>query len=255
MRKPLIVANWKMNGSLSLVDETLSQLTLSHLSCIDVSLCLPFVYLDFAAEKKQGHDGVVSIGAQNISEYSAGAYTGEVSGRMLSELGCSYVLVGHSERRTYFKESNETIAKKVAEAIEHGLTPIICVGETQEERDSGHYLNCVKAQLQAIADLNSAHVFSHAVLAYEPVWAIGTGRVATPAQVQEMHAYIRTYLSQFDQTEACKVRILYGGSVNSANIADILSLEDIDGGLVGGASLSSSEFAKLCQVVNELENK
>ncbi len=244
-----------MNGSLSLVDDMLTQLAQMRVNHLDIGLCLPFVYIDFAIEKKQDNLPFVSIGAQNISAYSAGAYTGEVSGRMLSELGCHYVLVGHSERRTYFNESNEDIAKKVAAAIEHNLTPIICLGETQQERESGLHLECVQAQLDAIKELNGEPVFNHAVLAYEPVWAIGTGLVAAPTQIQEMHTHIRAYLGQSSGIDAEQVRILYGGSVNAANVAEILSLEDIDGGLIGGASLSSSAFTQLCQVVNELENR
>lgn len=189
----------------------------------------------------------LSWGAQNVSEFAQGAYTGEVSAAMLGDFGCRYVLIGHSERRSLFGEGDDCVARKVASALGANLLPVVCVGETLAEREAGDTSAVVLRQLQAVVDVVGAKALAEAVLAYEPVWAIGTGKTATPAQAQEVHALLRKHLAVQDADLAARMPILYGGSVKAANAAELFALPDVDGGLVGGASLSAEEFVAICR--------
>lgn len=230
----LIVANWKMNGSLRMVGEILP--ALAGLPQGRAVVCVPFPYLLAAGQALAGMG--VAIGAQNLSEHSAGAYTGEVSAGMLADVGCQYVIVGHSERRTLNAETDALVAEKMQKAIAAGLTPIVCVGESLAERDAGLAQAIVSRQVAALQLCGSEKV----VLAYEPVWAIGTGRVASPEQVEEVHAHLRFLVGD-------QVSLLYGGSVKADNAASILSIKDVDGALVGGASLVAEDFRAICLAV------
>ncbi|MEO8223512.1 MAG: triose-phosphate isomerase [Gammaproteobacteria bacterium] len=263
MRRPLVAGNWKLNGSRSenrallgavadgLVAAGLGPATLEGSRApVEVLLCPPFVYLaelaDLAARLHVG------IGAQDVAAEEAGAFTGEVSAAMLRDVGCGRVIVGHSERRALYGDSDERVANKVVAALRGGLVPILCVGETLAERDSGKTLEVVRRQLSAVfAALDSAGQGPAAAdrlcVAYEPVWAIGTGRTATPAQAQEVHADIRATVLRRDATMASGLRILYGGSVKASNAKDLFAMRDIDGGLIGGASLLAAEFVSICK--------
>jgi triosephosphate isomerase len=192
----------------------------------------------------------LSLGAQDVSAHAKGAYTGQISGAMLSEVHCQYVLVGHSERRQYCVESDSLVAEKFLAAVRSGLRPILCVGETLEERQSHCMEEVVRRQLEAVVSLGGAEVFAGAVVAYEPVWAIGTGLSATPEEVQQMHAFIRNVLVDFHSTQVRPTPVLYGGSVKSDNVASLLKLPNVDGCLVGGASLVAPEFLKICERAN-----
>ena len=251
MRQLTIIGNWKMNGSLSANQQLIQAmlgLGLSHAAKnARLALCVPYPYLIQMADllAKSG----VALGAQDVSDHPNGAYTGDVSANMLQELGCQYVIVGHSERRQYHHEGDGLVARKAKAALQANMTPIICVGETEEEHDDGKTLVVVRRQLQAVLDLLQGQVAS-CVLAYEPVWAIGTGKVPTPAQAQDVHRELRLQLAKFDAEAASKVAILYGGSLKPDNAKDLLAMPDIDGGLVGGASLSAEDFLALCQASN-----
>lgn len=243
MRRPLIVGNWKMNGSRSRNADLLTALR-SHWQGVhqaEVGVCSPYVYLQQLADCLSGSN--ISAGAQDISAYDSGAYTGEVSGAMLAEMDCHYVIVGHSERRQYHGETDALVARKFAAAQKVDLVPILCVGETLEQRDAGDALLVIGEQLKAVIDTCGRDAFAQAVIAYEPVWAIGTGRTATPKQAQEVHTFIRDQLGD----QGLGVRILYGGSVKAANAADLFAEVDIDGALVGGASLQAEEFIAICR--------
>lgn len=246
MRKPLVAGNWKMNGSLGSNAALLRSVVAASAANtgVEVLVCPPSVFLPQAAEILAGSG--VGIGAQNCSAYESGAYTGEISGAMLREFGCRYVIVGHSERRALFGEGDAEVASKAARALASGLTPIICVGETLEQRDGGQTLAVIARQLDVVIEKLGASALCDVVVAYEPVWAIGTGRTATPAQAQEVHAAIRAQLARASEQAATNVRILYGGSVKAGNAAEIFSMPDVDGGLIGGASLSGDEFAAIC---------
>jgi triosephosphate isomerase len=206
-------------------------------------LCPPFVYL--AAVAGWLKSGPIALGAQNLSEHAAGAFTGEVAGSMLKDVGCQYVIVGHSERRTLYAETDAVVTAKFRAAQAVGLVPIVCVGETLAEREAGSTVAVVTRQLQALLDVVGGAAFARALVAYEPVWAIGTGRTATPEQAQEVHALIRKLLATRDATIASTVRILYGGSVKGANARELFAQPDIDGGLVGGASLDAADFLRI----------
>ena len=246
MRQPLVVGNWKMNGSLALTSELLQSIDSGiddKIAC-DIGVCVPFVYLSAAVNKTS--NSKIQIGAQTLSEHESGAYTGEVSATMLSELNCHWVLVGHSERRTYFKEDNSSLVLKAIAAQRAGLSPIYCVGETQVDREKGNTFSVIESQLVAL--LNNADVdLSAVVLAYEPVWAIGTGLTASPEEAQEVHAFIRGLLKEKDTDVANKAKILYGGSVNQNNAETLFQQKDIDVGLIGGASLDAQAFISICQ--------
>lgn len=240
MRTPLVVANWKMNGDRAFAGQFLSALKLEGVSA-QVAICPPFPYLPLVAEQIRETEGL-EAGAQTLCEQPQGAFTGEVSAAMLRDCGARYVIVGHSERRSLYGESSELVASKFVAARAAGLIPILCVGESLEERESDRTLEVIGAQLAAVAQQVES-VWTDAVVAYEPVWAIGTGKTASPEQAQEVHRFIRERLGD----SGSGVQLLYGGSVKSGNAAALFAQPDIDGALVGGASLDAEEFAKICR--------
>ena len=246
MRQGLVAGNWKMNGrgadARTLVWRIREALSVGR--GIQVVLCPPFVYLSETAKHLGGTD--ISLGAQNLCERSDGAFTGEVSAEMLADVGCTFVIVGHSERRALYAESDRTVAGKYQRALDVGLTPILCVGETLEQREAGMTSDVVGRQLAAVIEHCGADAVGAGIVAYEPVWAIGTGRTATPEQAQEVHAFIRTRLAEAGDRPALTVRVLYGGSVNADNAERIFSMPDVDGGLIGGASLDADAFVSIC---------
>ena len=249
MRRTLVAGNWKMHGSVRGVEQLLGELKpLVAASAAEVAVIPPYLYLSQALDLLA--DSSIAVGAQNVCEFAGeGAYTGEISATMLKESGCRFVLVGHSERRALFAESDESVAGKVTVLLEQGLTPILCVGESLEQRKAGETLDVVDRQLQAVLQGVSLPL-DDMIVAYEPVWAIGTGETASPEQAQEVHAFIRQQLAVFNKGLSGKIRILYGGSVKAANAEELFAQPDIDGGLVGGASLDASEFAAICKAVN-----
>jgi triosephosphate isomerase (TIM) len=246
-RKYLIAGNWKMNKNAAEGAALIKDISsaVGQRSEVDVVVCPPFTALESAAKALEG--GSVKLGAQNMHPEASGAYTGEISAEMLRHLFCSYVILGHSERRSYFKEDDAFINRKVIAALRAQLRPILCVGETLEERDAGKVFEVVGTQLVGGLKDVSAEQASSVVIAYEPVWAIGTGRNATPEQAQEVHAFIRSRLTERFPNAAAKMRILYGGSMKPANAPDLLGQADIDGGLIGGASLEAKSFVELVQ--------
>jgi triosephosphate isomerase (TIM) len=244
MRRKLVAGNWKMHGSRAdnstLVEAILAAPKLESVDCV---LCPPYVYLSEVARMLRG--AAVKLGAQNVSAEAHGAYTGEVAAAMLKDVGCDYVIVGHSERRHFNHESNEDVARKFAAAQSRQLLPILCVGEQLAERESERAFEVIGKQIDAVVELTGAGSFAHAVVAYEPVWAIGTGRTASPQQAQEVHAFIRQRLAQRDAKIADGLQILYGGSVKAGNARELFSQRDVDGGLIGGASLKAEEFLSI----------
>lgn len=251
MRRNLVVGNWKMYGGLAR-NRTLLEgvLTGVHdLRNAECGVCVPFPYLAQAQSMLQGSQ--VAWGAQNVSQNEQGAFTGEVSAGMLTDFGCRYVIVGHSERRALFHESNDIAAAKFDTVIKAGLTPIFCVGETLAERESGVTEQVVARQLEVVLNHVGAQAVAKSVVAYEPVWAIGTGKTATPEQAQAVHAFIRQRVAQLDGGVAQDLRILYGGSMKPGNAAELLAMPDIDGGLIGGASLVAEEFVAICRAAQQ----
>ena len=247
MRASLIAGNWKMNGSLSSVAELVEGIVAGDRGKAELAVCPPAVYL-----MKVGGmlaDSGVALGAQNVCDHPSGAFTGEVSAAMLLEAGCSYAIVGHSERRSLYGESDRLVAARFAMASDAGLTPILCVGETLEERERGVTESVVARQIDAVIPDSGIGALASAVIAYEPVWAIGTGKVATPEQAQAVHAFIRGKLAASDAKAAERIRILYGGSMNPSNAGELLAQPDIDGGLIGGASLKAADFLTIAQAV------
>jgi triosephosphate isomerase len=242
MKKKLIAGNWKMNGSLA-ANEALVRALISGMGqpVCDVAVAVPAPYLAQVHGIAAG--SVLALAAQDVSVHEAGAYTGETSAAMLKEFGVRYVLVGHSERRQYHGESDTLVAVKAQRALAAGITPIVCVGETLAEREAGQTEVVVKRQLAAVIHLNG-HCISEIVVAYEPVWAIGTGRTASPEQAQQVHAVLRAQLAAASE-HADRIRLLYGGSMNAANAAQLLAQPDIDGGLVGGAALKAQDFLQI----------
>lgn len=247
MRTKLIAGNWKMNGSKPMVRELIAGILgrLDAGSQAEVLVLPPHPYLPLV--QSLAENTPLLLGGQDLSEQTAGAYTGDVSGPMLADFGCEYVLVGHSERRALHGESDALVAAKFRAAQSAGLQPILCVGETLEQRESGDSERVVASQLDAVIAEAGIAAFSRAVVAYEPVWAIGTGQTASPEQAQAVHASIRAQLSAHDATIAGRIRILYGGSVKADNAAALLGCEDIDGGLIGGASLTAESFMAIYQ--------
>jgi triosephosphate isomerase len=243
MRRKLVAANWKMNGSNATNAQWVAAWRRTSPPC-DVVVCAPFVYLAQMSDALAASSA--KLGAQNLCEQEPGAFTGEVAGEMLIDVGCQWVIVGHSERRALFGETSERVAKKAARAIALGLKPIVCVGETLAERDAGRTIEVVAAQLAAVLTTCKVAQLAEGAVAYEPVWAIGTGRTATPAQAQEVHAAIRAQLAGADAAAATRTRLLYGGSVKPNNARELFSQPDIDGGLIGGASLVTADFAAIC---------
>ncbi len=250
MRKPFVAGNWKMNGSLESVRELLDGIKqgIGEVKNADVAVCPPFVYLPEAQSRLSGSE--IAWGAQDLSIQASGAYTGEIAASMLNDFGCRYVIVGHSERRTYHAESDELVAQKYAAARAAGLAPIICIGETLEEREAGITEEVVARQLDALIDLEGVESLADGVIAYEPVWAIGTGKTATPEQAQEVHAFIRSRVAAKSAEVAEGLRILYGGSMKPDNARELIDKPDIDGGLIGGASLKAEDFLAICTAAN-----
>jgi triosephosphate isomerase len=255
MRRPLVAGNWKMNGTRAEARALARAVAAAvdgpghgdggNSGGVDVALCPPFVLLDLVAELLEGSR--VMLGAQNVATETAGAFTGEVTAEMLLESGCRLVLVGHSERRQYYAETDEVVAAKAARAMEAGLTPVICLGESFAERESGATESVVARQLDAVIGRCGAAGLANSVLAYEPVWAIGTGLTATPVEANAVHEFLRTRVAEKDPQVAGGLRILYGGSVKSANASELFAMPDIDGGLIGGASLVADEFIEICR--------
>jgi triosephosphate isomerase len=246
MAKPLLAGNWKMHGTAKTAAKLAADLANNSGDCSELIVfppyvCIPAVVTELLAVKN------IAIGAQNISHHSEGAYTGEISGKMLTDIGCSHVLVGHSERRTHCSESNELVAEKFAAAKRSGLVPILCVGETLEQRQQGQELQVIKSQLDAVVDVVGLESVCDAIVAYEPVWAVGTGETATPEQAQQVHSFIRSELG----SNGTDTQILYGGSINADNAAALFAQPDLDGGLVGGASLEAEHFINIAQQIVE----
>jgi len=245
-RKQLVVGNWKMNGSLADNEELLNGLSAADgLSGVDVSVCVPYLYL--AQTRECLAAGNISWGAQNVSEHDAGAYTGEISGSMLADFEVSFALVGHSERRSLYAEDNELVGIKARKLLSVGITPIVCVGETLSQRESEETFGIISAQLEAVIEQIGLENLERIVLAYEPVWAIGTGLTASPEQAQEVHGYLREQVALLDEAAARSLRILYGGSVKPDNAEKLFRQADVDGGLIGGASLSLIDFLTICR--------
>jgi triosephosphate isomerase len=250
MRAKLVAGNWKMHGSLPDNATLLNAVGdgAGKLRSAQVAVCVPFPYLFQAQQVLTGSR--VAWGAQTLSEHPKGAYTGETSAGMLREFGCTYVIVGHSERRSLYGEGDGAVAAKFGAAVEAELVPILCVGETLAQREAGVTQSVVSGQLAAVVDRFGAGVLDRAVIAYEPVWAIGTGRTATPEQAQAVHAFLRARIAVQDAALAQRVRILYGGSVKASNAAELFAMADIDGGLIGGASLVAGEFMAICRAAD-----
>jgi triosephosphate isomerase len=250
MREKIIAGNWKMNKSFLEAEELLSEISelladTDHEN-VKVIICPPCVFLELSIDI--AYEGLFEVGAQNISEYENGAYTGEISASMLKSMDINYCIVGHSERRKFFNETDEMLKNKVSALIKHKVTPIFCCGEQLSEREAGKHLDVVKSQLKKALFHFDEEDFAKVIIAYEPVWAIGTGVNASPDQAQEMHAYIREVIAKkYNKQVAENTTILYGGSCTAKNAADIFAKPDVDGGLIGGASLKAEEFAKIVE--------
>ena len=249
MRRRVVIGNWKMHGSRESISELLATIDSSCLDpAIEIAVCPTSLHIAEVVEQlsKSSKNSRIAVGAQNVCDAESGAFTGEVSARMLAEFGVRYVLVGHSERRELYGESDSLVAAKTAAAISSGLTPVVCVGETLAQRQEGKTECVVLRQLNAVVQQIGIEGIEKCIVAYEPVWAIGTGETASPAQAQEVHAALRNRLQQFDAALAETTPILYGGSVKASNAAELFAQPDIDGGLVGGASLKAEEFNAIC---------
>jgi triosephosphate isomerase len=252
MRKKIVAGNWKMNMDYSEGVATFSEIVNmvrdERIGEQIAVICAPYIHLNSLAQLASG---VVKIGAQNCHQNESGAYTGEISAKMIKSTGCDYVIVGHSERRQYFAETDALLAEKTAIALKNNLTPIFCIGETLDERNNGSYYQVLKSQLENGLFSLSAEDFAKVVLAYEPVWAIGTGLTATPEQAQDIHAFIRSEIeAKYGFEQADDTTILYGGSCNPKNAAELFAQHDIDGGLIGGASLKSRDFTDIIKALN-----
>jgi len=248
-RRAIVAANWKMNGDLALVDTMISGLSDIKLQeNVNVVICPSSPYLaTFAVKAKiEKLNAAINIGAQTVSEHENGAFTGEVSTQMLQDLSVEFVIIGHSERRSFYNETSTQIAHKVNAALNAGLTPILCIGESETERATEQTETVLASQLQPVIDEVGIEKFIDVVIAYEPVWAIGTGKTASSEMAQETHQFIRQFLAQANKYVAAKVPLLYGGSVNSSNCKELFAQADIDGGLIGGASLQVEQFKNIC---------
>lgn len=244
MRRKWVGGNWKMHGSRALASSLAGAVVDAGAGSVEIVLFPPFPYLREVCAACAGSG--VAVGGQDLSQHDSGAYTGEVSAAMLRDIGCTQVLAGHSERRQYHRETDAAVAAKVARALAHELRPVLCVGETLDEREAGRTAEVVARQLGAVVEQCGIAAFERIVVAYEPVWAIGTGRTATPAQAQEVHAVLRSQLARGDATIAGSTRIVYGGSVKPGNAAELFAQADIDGGLIGGAALQATDFLSIC---------
>ncbi|PKH85470.1 triose-phosphate isomerase [Colwellia sp. Bg11-28] len=250
MRQALIIGNWKMNGNLAENDELLNTISKSYDSNdeIEVVVCPPSIYM--AQISQQLLNSKIKYGAQNVSANRNGAFTGEVSTAMLHDLGCSYVLLGHSERRCLNHESDEQIADKFSAAVQAEITPVLCVGETLTQRQSKETFLVIAEQISIIIEEVGIKGFEHAVIAYEPIWAIGTGETASPEQAQAVHAQIRRQLAEHDLNISKNIQVIYGGSVNADNAKALFAQQDVDGALVGGSSLNADDFLNICKAYN-----
>jgi triosephosphate isomerase len=250
MRTPLVAGNWKLNGTREANARLLRDIQdgLGGSAPTEVMVCPPFVYLAEIAQSLRG--SAIMLGAQNVAAETSGAYTGEISAAMLRDVGCTHVIVGHSERRAMYGETDEIVMDKFRAARAVGLVPILCVGETLVERRAGSTMQVVSGQIGAVLQHVGVESFADGIVAYEPVWAIGTGQTATPDQAQEVHANIRATFASADAKISSGLRILYGGSVKGANAADLFAMDDIDGGLIGGASLDSDQFLAICHAAS-----
>lgn len=249
MRKKIVAGNWKMNGRTDSIKQLIRDLC-NFLPEDTIAECIvlpPSIYLPLVEAELRGKP--ISYGAQNVYPAEAGAFTGETSAAMLQDYACKYVLVGHSERRTLFAESEKFVADKFHHVKEHDMIPILCVGETLEEREQGRTEDVLASQLSSVAKLDS-HAFSNCIIAYEPVWAIGTGRTALPEQVQDVHSKLRTLITGFGKVDGSNVSLLYGGSVNETNAGSLFAMPDVDGGLIGGASLNARQFLEIVKCIN-----
>ncbi len=248
MRQSLVMGNWKMNGSRS-EGLDLANAIVAGLKQGDqgIAVCVPYVYLSDIQNAIA--DTPLALGAQNVADQESGAYTGEISGAMLKECGCSYALVGHSERRSYYGDTDESVATRFCQAQKQGVVPVLCVGETLEERENDETFAVIDRQLNAVIDMAGIDALTDSVIAYEPVWAIGTGKTASDEQAQEVHKYIREQIAAKSQTVADNIQILYGGSVKPNNAKAIFAMPDIDGGLIGGASLDAESFLTIYQSI------
>jgi triosephosphate isomerase len=250
MRQPLVAGNWKMNGSVEEIKTLLDGILagMAEVKVAEVAVCPPAIYIPQVQAALSGSP--VAWGGQDISVHDSGAYTGEIAGPMLKEFGCKYAIIGHSERRTYHGESDSLVADKFEAALKQGLIPIFCIGETLEEREGGITEEVVARQVDAVIDKLGVDTLGKGVIAYEPVWAIGTGKTASPEQAQDVHAFIRGRIAKHSAEVAEKTRILYGGSMKPGNAPELLAKEDIDGGLIGGAALKAADFLGICTAAN-----
>lgn len=252
LRKPLVAGNWKLNGTLESIKPLVEGIKqgLTDIDNVEISVCPPAIYIANVSEQIKGTS--ILLGAQNVSSEDEGAFTGEISCKMLNDFDCHFVILGHSERRSLFGESSELVADKFIQTQKVGLTPILCVGEQLEDRESGKTEAVIEEQLRAVLEKVGAAGFENAVIAYEPVWAIGTGLTASPEQAQEVHSFIRNLIAEYEQEQvvAEQVRILYGGSVKPSNAKEIFAMKDIDGGLIGGAALKPDDFLGICRAAN-----
>lgn len=250
MRQPLVAGNWKMNGSRDSVAELLEGIKagIGDVQVAEMAVCAPAIFIGDVQANLSGSP--IAWGGQDLSVHEKGAYTGETAASMLTDYGCKYIIIGHSERRTYHAESDDLVAEKYEAALKGGLTPIFCIGETLEEREGGITEEVVGRQVDAVIAHLGVEALAKGVIAYEPVWAIGTGKTATPEQAQEVHAFIRSRVAGSDSKVAEGVRILYGGSMNAGNAAELLACADIDGGLIGGASLKADDFLAIGRAAN-----
>jgi len=247
MRQPMVAGNWKMNGSSESVKQLIAGIKdgMGSVNSAEVVVCPPALYISRVSGAADG--SAIKTGSQNICDADSGAFTGEISGAMLKEAGCEYAIVGHSERRALYAETDELVAKRFAAARRNGLKPIFCIGETLEERESGVTNEVCARQIDAVIALEGVEALGDGVIAYEPVWAIGTGKTASPEQAQQVHAFIRGKIAELNSEVAQGLRILYGGSMNPGNAQELIGQPDIDGGLIGGASLKADDFLAICQ--------
>ena len=246
MRKTIVAGNWKMNASKDSVESLVTDI-LSGASDVsaEIIVCAPFPYLSQVEVLIEGSN--LMLGAQNLNVNASGAFTGEVSAEMIKDFGANHVIVGHSERRSLYGETNKIVAEKTKAAIDSGLTPILCLGESLDQRESGKTESVVSEQLNKVIKMVGIEAFNNIIVAYEPVWAIGTGMTATPEQAQAVHKFIRDLLASSSQDVAHKTAILYGGSMNASNAVELISCADIDGGLIGGAALKAEDFLQICK--------
>lgn len=250
MRQPLVAGNWKMNGSRSSIKELLEGIKagMGDVNAAEVAVCSPHIFLGDVQAQLDG--SAITWGGQDISVQESGAYTGETAGSMLAEYGCKYAIIGHSERRTYHGETDQVVAEKFTASRKAGLVPIFCIGETLEERETGVTEEVIARQLDAVIEHCGVEMLGEGVIAYEPVWAIGTGKTASPEQAQEVHAFIRSRIAASNADVAAKIQILYGGSMNPGNAKELIGQADIDGGLIGGASLKPADFLAVATAAN-----